>query len=52
MKQRDLIKQLYQACLEHDADKIRQLEQAEFRKILKRRQEGKKVTKSKYAVVR
>lgn len=41
MKQRELVRELYQACFSHNEEKIRELRQREFRKIFKRRAEGK-----------
>jgi len=41
MKQQQLIHRVYQACREHDANKISKLREMEFEKIFKRRSEGK-----------
>lgn len=44
MKQKKLLKQLYQACVAHDADRLTELRKQEFFKILKRRAEGRPFT--------
>lgn len=41
MKQKNLIKSLYKACLNKDVKAMMELRQEEFRKILKRRLMGK-----------
>ncbi len=41
MKQRKLVARLYQACLDHDAEKQLDLCKKEFAKILKHRAQGK-----------
>lgn len=51
MKQKKLVKKLYQACLSHDAEAISKLREAEFAKILKHRAEGKPFT-GRWSVVR
>jgi len=42
MKQRKLLKELYQACIRHDVEKQKELRTLEFQKIFKHRAEGKK----------
>jgi hypothetical protein len=41
MKQKKLVKQLYRACFDHDAEKINQLRKAEFKKIFRHKADGK-----------
>ena len=41
MKQKKLVREVYQACLSHDAEKMAQLRKVEFKKIFKHRAEGK-----------
>jgi len=49
MKQGELVRQMYQACLNRDAEGQRRLFQQEITKIIKRRQAGKRFN-SKWTV--
>ena len=44
MKQSKLVRQVYKACFDHDAEKQLELRKEEFRKILKHKAEGKPFT--------
>ena len=41
MKQSKLIRKVYKACVDHDAEKLQELKIIEFKKILKHKAEGK-----------
>lgn len=51
MKQKKLIRKVYKACFDHDAEKIEKLKRKEFIKIFKHRAEGKSFG-SKWTLVR
>lgn len=51
IKQDRLVRELYQASLDHDAKKIAELRKIEFQKILRRRESGKPFT-THWALVR
>ena len=44
MKQKKLLQEVYEACFDHDAEKLAKLRKIEFQKILKRKAEGKHFT--------
>ena len=52
MKQRKILQRIYEACLDHDKRRQLELQMEEFKKIFKRKAEGKSVSKPKYTVVR
>jgi hypothetical protein len=52
MKQKKLVKEVYRACFEHNEERLRELRLEEFRKILKRKAKGKKLTEPKWTLIR
>ena len=50
MKQRKLVSKVYEACLDHDVEKQRELRIKEFEKIVKHKAKGKPFN-SKWTVV-
>jgi len=51
MKQSKLLKKMYIACIEHDTEKQKELQQKEFVKIFKRKEAGKHFT-AKWTILR
>ena len=51
MKQKNLVKELYQACVDHNVEKQQELLREELRKIIKRKEKGKKLG-CKWTVIR
>ena len=51
MKQKNLVKKLYQACVDQDFKKQQELLKEEFRKIIKRKEKGKKLG-SNWTIIR
>jgi hypothetical protein len=51
MKQKNLVKKMYQACLDHNVDLQRELRLKEYAKIFKRKESGKHFN-SKWTVLR
>lgn len=51
MKQSKLVREVYQACFDHNDKRLAQLKKMEFAKILKRKAEGKPFT-PKWTLVR
>lgn len=52
MKQTKLIREVYQACLEHNDQKLQELKKKEFVKIFKHRENGKSVVGTKWSVIK
>jgi hypothetical protein len=52
MKQQQLIREVYQACFDHDTKKLAQLCKQEFKAIFKSRAEGKQVFTPEWTVIR
>jgi hypothetical protein len=50
MKQSKIVRKIYEACLDHDTEKLHKLRMEEFRKIIKRKSSCKPFT-HKWVVV-
>jgi hypothetical protein len=51
VKQKKLVKEVYQACIDHDDVKLAELRKSEFEKIIKRKEQGRKFN-SRWTVVK